>query len=178
VDDWCALNALSAPRLFHFQIRRELLKLALPAMGDCNPSEPASGLPLPPPGTRLDGVVGRALWGSIAEPAAKSWHIQMMWAVNQIIRQLVRRHSAQRIFVQTSLRGFRWPSEHDQRSYRCWRHGWAHWSRHCLAAMPSGCTMTTASRVLPGVVGPGAVGPAIGSQHLCSWLYTTVVLAG
>ncbi|KAK3237546.1 hypothetical protein CYMTET_52389 [Cymbomonas tetramitiformis] len=68
-------------------VRYEIIKLVQPAFKGKNPSE--SGVVKPPAGTILKGAEAAQLWEQIAEPACKSWNLQMMWAVNKVIRQLV-----------------------------------------------------------------------------------------
>ena len=62
-------------------VRERIIALATPACGGVNPSLPRPGVPLPP--TR------DARWAVLAEPATRSWHLQMMWAVEPTVRSLV-----------------------------------------------------------------------------------------
>ena len=62
-------------------VRERIVALATPACGGVNPSLPRPGVPLPP--TR------DARWAVLAEPATRSWHLQMMWAVEPTVRSLV-----------------------------------------------------------------------------------------
>ena len=67
--------------------RERLIKLASRACGGRNPSVPAPGsLQLPA------SASSEARWECLAEnlnPAVRSWHLQMMWAVEPVVRALV-----------------------------------------------------------------------------------------
>lgn len=73
------------PPLALEEARRRLNALASRATGGRNVSLPTSA----PPETNGTAAENAARWAAVSEPTTRSWHIQMMWAVDPVVRALV-----------------------------------------------------------------------------------------